>query len=253
MHPNHLPNIDCKYWTALVLASILGANMGDFLSEVAGLGHLAGLPVLAVLLAIVFLIEKFDSFRHHAYFWLAIVIVRAAATNIGDIGHDHRVPQLLVLLILATPFVVTLFLWRRAEARTPGAWAVSKGASPASSRPYWWTMLLAGALGTAIGDYSSYGLQLGNLKAALILGAILAVLFVWGRGERLSSLLYYWIVVVCIRSAGTAAGDFLASRGFGLPVSTLVSALALVALLLLWRKRKAVCYPVSEMLPEQSD
>ena len=30
MQLRHVPNIDIKYWSALVLASIFGANTGDF-------------------------------------------------------------------------------------------------------------------------------------------------------------------------------------------------------------------------------
>ena len=31
MQPNHLPALGARYWSALCLASIFGANMGDLL------------------------------------------------------------------------------------------------------------------------------------------------------------------------------------------------------------------------------
>lgn len=47
MQPNHLPPLGPRYWSALCLASIFGANMGDLFARNLGLGHIAGLPFLA--------------------------------------------------------------------------------------------------------------------------------------------------------------------------------------------------------------
>ena len=49
-----------------------------------GLGHVAGLPFLAVALAIVIVAERFDRIQHQIYYWIAIIIVRTAATNFAD-------------------------------------------------------------------------------------------------------------------------------------------------------------------------
>jgi uncharacterized membrane-anchored protein len=226
--PEHMPSLGTRYWTALILASVFGANTGDFLSDVLGLGHVAGLPVLAVLLGFVFLAERFDRMKHHAYFWSAIIVIRSAATNLGDLGRDFHLPALGVAAILAVVLALTLVAWARIH---PRGSSDSLSAVPV----YWWTMLVAGALGTVVGDYCSYGLGLGNLGAALALGTVLAALFAAGRHGRLSRLVYYWATVVCIRSAGTAAGDFLAHKLLGLPLGTLASGIAFVVLLGLWR------------------
>ena len=53
MQPIHLPNLGARYWSALCLASIFGANMGDLFARNLGLGHVASLPLFAVALAIV--------------------------------------------------------------------------------------------------------------------------------------------------------------------------------------------------------
>jgi uncharacterized membrane-anchored protein len=44
MQQIHLPMLGARYWAALCLASIFGANMGDFFARNLGLGHVAGLP-----------------------------------------------------------------------------------------------------------------------------------------------------------------------------------------------------------------
>jgi uncharacterized membrane-anchored protein len=232
----HVPSFGTKYWTALVLASIFGANTGDFLSDSLGLGHIAGLPILAALFALVLIAERFDSFKHTAYFWSAIIIIRTSATNIGDIGHDLRLKAPLVIAAFALALLTTILLWQAHVAS-------KKGNSPQGSNTlsttqvYWFGMLLAGALGTVVGDYFSFGLKLGTLNAALALGAPLALIFFLGRNGLLTNAFYYFLTVVFIRAAGTAAGDFVAHRFFGLPLSTLISGIVFVAFLVLWREK----------------
>jgi uncharacterized membrane-anchored protein len=66
-------------------------------------------------------------------------------------------------------------------------------------------------------------------------------MFYFGR-PFLASLVFYWPVVVMVRAAGTAVGDFFASQrglGLGLPVSTALTGLVFVTALLIWRKSTA--------------
>ena len=52
--PASLPTIDARYWTAILAASMCGANIGDFASRILGLGHTRGLlPLALIFLAIV--------------------------------------------------------------------------------------------------------------------------------------------------------------------------------------------------------
>ncbi len=236
MRLNHVPSLGTKYWTALILASIFGANTGDFLSDVLGLGHISGLPFLAVLFALVILVERSDSFKHTAYFWSAIIIIRTSATNIGDISHDLRLKAPLVIIALGIVLLVTVLIWQAYAARKNQG-TFSQGSNMLSTVPvYWFAMLLAGTLGTVVGDYFSFGLKLGTLRATFALGAPLALAFFLGRNWLRTQLLYYFLTVVLIRAAGTAAGDYMARR-MGLPLSTLISGIVFVAFLVMWRER----------------
>src|SRR5260370_36748320 len=78
MQQIHLPTLAARYWAALCLASIFGANMGDLFAHNLGLGHVAGLPYLALALAIVLVSERFDRSAHQVYYWTAIIIIRSA-------------------------------------------------------------------------------------------------------------------------------------------------------------------------------
>jgi uncharacterized membrane-anchored protein len=266
MQQKHVPAMDKKYWSALILASIFGCNTGDFVADTLGLGHVSGLPILAVLLALVLVAERFDRFRHAAYFWAGIIVVRTAATNIGDIAFDLRLTRPLVIACLAVLLFAIALAWHLYNRNRYGDDESLGGRSIATFPIYWVEMLVAGALGTVFGDFCSFnlmgfilgrpsgahvgaalggegaqtgafisGIGMQNLYAALILALPLAVLFVIGHKKRIQTrLFYYWLTVVFIRSAGTAFGDFVAHTPLHLEYATLATGLVFVLFLLFW-------------------
>ena len=241
MQQKHLPTLGARYWAALCLASIFGANMGDFFARDLGLGHVAGLPFLALALAVVVIGERFDRSVHQVYYWTAIIIVRTGATNFADFAcGDMKLPRLLVIVGLIALLVVALFAswqyaWRRQSDRSNALDNVLR-----ADLGYWISMFIAGSLGTVIGDYCSHDLHLGDGGASLLLAPIVVLLFAIARNGLLRSLPYYWVTIVAVRAAGTAVGDFIASRNMlGLPLSTLVTGAMFVALLALWSEPTA--------------
>jgi len=96
-----------------------GANMGDFCARNVGLGHVAGLPFLALALAAVIVCERFDQSVRQAYYWTAIIIVRTGATNFADFAcGDMKLPRLWVIAGLTALLAMALlaswqFAWRR--------------------------------------------------------------------------------------------------------------------------------------------
>ena len=250
MHDRHLPALGPRFWMALCLASVFGANLGDFFAHVLGLGHLKGLPFLAMALGIILLVERFDRFTHEGWYWAAIVVVRTAATNLADLlCGDLRFPRLWASVALAVALGVAVMLIWSAWRRSPGRGATGRGAADAAARKrlvlgadsaYWFCMLLAGTLGTVMGDYASHDLHLGDAKAAVALGLPLACLFAAGGRGRIWLTGFYWVTVVMVRAAGTAVGDFLAQREvLGLALSTAATGLVFVVLLLIANARTA--------------
>src|ERR1700738_3476924 len=238
MQSIHLPAMGPRYWTALCLASIFGANTGDFFARNMGLGHVAGLPFLAVALAAVIVAERFDRTQHQWYYWIAIIIVRTGATNSADFAAgDMKLPRVWVMAALTIVLVVALwmswqFAWRRLAGKTD-----QTGSGLRAALGYWICMFIAGTLGTVIGDYCSHNLHLDDGGAALVLSAVLASLFLVGRDGLLRWLPFFWLTVVAVRAAGTAVGDFVSGRNMlGLPLSTAVTGVLFVALLVIWRE-----------------
>jgi uncharacterized membrane-anchored protein len=241
MQQKHLPTLGARYWAALCLASIFGANMGDFFARDLGLGHVAGLPFLVLALAVVVVGERFDRSVHQVYYWTAIIIVRTGATNFADFAcGDMKLPRLLVIVGLIAILVVALFASWRLVWRKPSDKNNAPDTVLRADLGYWISMFVAGSLGTVIGDYCSHDLHLGDGGASLLLAPIVVLLFATARNGLPRSLPYYWTTIVAIRAAGTAIGDFTASRNvLGLPVSTLVTGVLFIALLAIWNEPMA--------------
>jgi uncharacterized membrane-anchored protein len=241
MQNKHVPVIGPRYWTALCMASVFGANTGDFLAKVLGLGHVRGLPVLALVLAVIFVIERRDRHVHQAWYWLAIVVIRTAATNLADFfAGDMKLEKGWVMLGLAILLAAIVLLARFSPSR-PGSAPGSENRTglPTTNAWFWTSMLLAGTLGTVAGDFSSFASGLGLQRSTITLCVLLGAWFYFGRG-LLRVTPYYWFSIVLVRAAGTAVGDFLASRslGLGLPMSTLSTGVLFLVVLLLWRPRR---------------
>jgi uncharacterized membrane-anchored protein len=124
------------------------------------------------------------------------------------------------------------------RARSSG-WAnqagnMSQPRIPDSNWTYWLCMLIAGTLGTALGDFIPSHTRLGLGSASIVLSVMLGGVFYFCRRWLLLAA-FYWFTIVLIRTAGTAVGDFLA-RNLGLPLSTALTCLLFVGLLTLWKE-----------------
>src|SRR5216684_8177801 len=171
--PRSLPTIDARYWTAILAASMCGANTGDFVSRILGLGHTRGLlPLGLIFLAIVWA-ETRSKLPTEAYYWLAIIVLRTGATNLADLGtHDLKLGYFLFMGVL-TALIVAMLLLDRVRGVQPIGVAGPDGrwhTLPATDASYWITMLAAGTLGTAAGDWvaEETGLGLGYGSALLV-------------------------------------------------------------------------------------
>ncbi len=243
MSPKNLPTIDARYWTAILAASMCGANTGDFASRILGLGHTRGLLPLALIFLVIVWAEKRIRITTEAYYWLAIIVLRTGATNLADLAtHDLKLGYFLCMGLLAALMVLMLLI-DRARGVHPvgvvgpdGRWH----SLPATDASYWITMLAAGTLGTAAGDWVADETPLGLGYGSLALVVVLLV--VWFISDRFGKMTkpWYWLTVVAARTAGTTLGDLLASRrgvGLGLVVSTICTSLLLAGILILWRRR----------------
>ncbi len=219
-----LPMVGPRYWGALCLASVLGADTGDMLSRSLGLGYWHGLPLLAVLFVATVLAARLGV-RSEACYWSGIVIVRTAATNLADWQTLVIGQPMAVTAIVFGAILLALVARRRSAAALPVAGGL-----------FWAAMLAAGTVGTAIGDDLSFGQDLGPPLAAACTTVALLVVFRWRATSRLPGAATFWTTVVVIRTWGTNVGDMTADR-WGLVSSAAAILVLFVGLLLAWRPR----------------
>ena len=159
------------------------------------------------------------------WFWAAIIIMRTAATNVGDAFHDFRMGFGISVPVSLVLFALTVSLYARVtRPRAPGDDTVQVNGA------YWCAMMLAGVLGTVGGDLAARWLSEPGAAAIFFALAAVAIAYFGHRGILLAAAAY-WTVVGLVRTAGTAGGDAIAHR-IGLAPSTVVTGVVFLALVI---------------------
>ena len=242
MQIKNVPRIDAGYWIAILVASMCGANAGDYLARILGLGHANGLLPLALVFTAIVLAERWANVTTVLWYWLAIIVLRTGATNLADLAtHDFKLNFQVVeagLVVLLAACVIAGNGMRAASTLTSN----TLGSVPKTDGWYWAAMLTAGTLGTVlgddVGDNTPLGIGMGSIALLAVFAGVLATATFYGR----LTLPWYWIAIVAARTAGTTMGDFLASRkgaALGLPLSLAITSALLAAVVILWSRSAA--------------
>ena len=217
------------FWLAMFAASALGTNLGDFWAEGLAIGLAASFVCLIAFSAALVAADRVWGRSTEVFYWVAIVILRASATNVGDYLTED--------LGIARAVTVPLF----AVATLAAGYLTLGVHSPQIDLRYWAAMFLGGVFGTVAGDMASHAV--GLPVAAAGLAALLAVAVAVWSSAAVGSLLAYWGVVLVERAAGTPAGDLLAEgRGLGLGLPVAMAITGAVFALALWLRGRRVLF-----------
>jgi uncharacterized membrane-anchored protein len=176
-------------------------------------------------------------------FW----IIKILATTLGETGGDsvsmsfadaigmsHDWGYVVGTLVFLPLLVVLVFFQIRAKAYHPFL--------------YWATIIASTTAGTTMADYATRSMGIGYPGGSLLLlGAVLASLFVWYRSlgsisvetvHEPSAEMFYWITITFSQTLGTALGDWAAdlweggypSFGYLGAAAMFAAALAIIAL-----------------------
>src|SRR4051812_37640740 len=89
MAPPPAMEVTHSYWVAMLAASAFGTNVGDLWAEIVLPGRLTSLVTLLTVCFAAVWYHRRTAWRTEAGYWVAIVAMRAAATNVADITtHD---------------------------------------------------------------------------------------------------------------------------------------------------------------------
>lgn len=161
-------------------------------------------------------------------FW----IIKILATTLGETGGDMVSMSMGFGYLASTGMFAILFLIAviaqvRAEKFHPAL--------------YWGAIIATTTVGTTLADFMDRSLDIGYAGgSALLLGLLLASLFVWQRAlgsvaidtvNSPKSEIYYWVTIMFSQTLGTALGDWTAdTAGLGYGGGVMVFGVMLAAL-----------------------
>src|SRR6195952_2391437 len=168
-----VPEVTIIFWIIKVLATTVGETAADFLGVNLGLGEAWTGLVVAVILAVVLVIQFRLNRYVPAVYWLAIVLISIVGTLLSDNLVDNLGVALWVTTVVFAVILAIVFaLWFRVE-RTLSIHSIFTTRREAF---YWLAVLFTFALGTSAGDLLAERLNFGYLVSLLIFpGAIVAV------------------------------------------------------------------------------
>ncbi len=230
-----VPAVTLGFWIIKILATTLGETTANPVPN----GYLIGTAIFGlVLLVLAWLQIRARKFNPWLY-WATIIASTTAGTTLADfatrsLGIGYPGGSLLLLALV----LASLAVWHRSL----GSISVETVHEPRAETFYWVTITFSQTLGTALGDWvADSGPGYGG--AALIFGAMLALiaaLYFWTSVSRVG---LFWAAFILTRPLGAAVGDFLdkpvAAGGleFSRSLATLVLAAAIVLLILLVPQR----------------
>lgn len=234
-----VPAVTLGFWLIKILATTLGETGGDTVSMTMDLGYLVGSAIFLTLL-VALVVWQVAAKRFHPFlYWATIIASTTAGTTMADfatrsLGIGYAGGSALLL----AGVLASLAAWYAAL----GSISVETVRTARAETFYWITITLSQTLGTALGDWvADSGPGYGG--AALIFGAVLALVaaaYFWTRASR---VLLFWAAFILTRPLGAAVGDFLdkpladGGLAFSRPLASAVLAAIILLLVLVLPQR----------------
>jgi uncharacterized membrane-anchored protein len=227
-----VPEVTLVFWIIKVLATTLGETGGDAVSMSMDLGYLVGTGIFAVIFLAAVAVQVSAKKFHPILYWTTIVATTTVGTTLADFAdRSLGIGYAGGTVLLFTLLVASLLLWHRVL----GSVAVDTVSSPAAETFYWVTIMFSQTLGTALGDWIADGAGLGYGGAAILFGAMLALVAAAYYRTTISRTTLFWAAFILTRPLGAVVGDFLdkpLSHG-GLELSRYSASAVLLALIML--------------------
>jgi uncharacterized membrane-anchored protein len=214
---NKVPEVTLYFWVIKVLCTTVGETAADFLNTNLHFGLTGTSLVMSIVLVIALAFQFAQRKYVPSIYWLAVVLISIVGTLITDNLVDNLGVALETTTIMFSIALAITFAWWYASERTLSIHTIYTSRREGF---YWLAILFTFALGTAAGDLAAERLSLGYWKAALIFGAMIAVVAVAHFRFRLNAVLSFWIAYILTRPLGASLGDYLsqpqADGGLGL-------------------------------------
>ncbi len=250
---NKVPEITLYFWIIKILCTTVGETAADLLNENLGLGLTTTSYVMAILLVLT-LVFQFRASRYvPGLYWLAVVLISVVGTLFSDNLVDNLGVPLQTTTIGFAIVLAAVFAGWYASERTLSIHTIVTTRREAF---YWLAILFTFALGTSAGDLAAEKLALGYSAAALIFGALIAIVTFAHFRFKLNAILAFWIAYILTRPLGASIGDYLAQPteegglGLGTILTSLIFLSTILALVLYLARSKRDVITVSPLHAE---
>lgn len=228
---NTVPEITIFFWIIKIMATTVGETAADFLNFNLNFG----LTLTTIIMSIFLLVTLFFQFRSRKYvpwiYWLAVVMISIVGTLITDnLVDNYGVALETTTIIFTFALAATFAAWYMSE-KTLSIHSIYTSKREAF---YWLAILFTFALGTASGDLTSEGFNVGYWKSILMFATLIGIVIVAYYRFNLNSVTSFWMAYILTRPLGASIGDYLSQpldMG-GLALNTMeISAVFLVTIL----------------------
>ena len=205
-HLSKVPEVTVLFWAIKVAATTFGETAGDAVSMSLNVGYLVGTLVFGAIFAGAVAAQIAARRFQPILYWTTIIASTTVGTTLADFAHrslgiGYAGGTTLLLVLLLT----SLYAWHR----TLGSISIDTVISPRAEIFYWVTIMFSQTLGTALGDWTADTAGLGYAGAALLFGALLAIVAAAYLWTGLSRTLLFWAAFVLTRPLGAVIGDLL--------------------------------------------
>jgi uncharacterized membrane-anchored protein len=222
-----VPEATAWFWIAKVLTTGMGETSSDWMARVIG-DVPAGAIGLLGMVGTLWLQLRAPRYSPWVY-WSVVVMVSVFGTMVADVVHVAGVPYAVSATVFTVVLAGVLIRWYASE----GTLSIHSIYTPRRERFYWATVLATFALGTAVGDLTAGGLDLGYFSSGVLFAALIAVPALARGLFRLNEVAAFWWAYILTRPLGASFADWMGApaRHRGLGWGTGPVSLALVVLI----------------------
>lgn len=199
-----VPAVTFHFWAVKILSTAMGEALSDYLVHTISPFEAVGLGLIGFVIAIAW---QFAMRKYFApAYWLAVVMVAVFGTMIADALHiEVGIPYATSAFDCAVALAAIFAAWWLVE-RTLSIHSITTRRREAF---YWATVLATFAMGTALGDLSSYTWHLGWFASGLMYTALYGIPLVAQRLIALNWLVAFWWAYIMTRPLGASYADWL--------------------------------------------
>ncbi len=158
-----VPEVILIFWAVKILTTAGGEAASDYLKT---WGNIKG-GAMEVGLFVIGLVLQLGTRRYRAFaYWFLAYAIAIFGTGVSDFLHlDFHIPYAGTTLLWAVVLGAIFWTWQRNE----GTLSIHSITTQRREAFYWATVFATFALGTALGDFTAYSLNLGYLASEHLL------------------------------------------------------------------------------------